>query len=447
LDQASEISYSFLSIGEGGLGLSLYHAMDEGILTLFKRFHQVFSLAYQRFRDIQKAEAQTREAQIEAALERVRSKALAMHNSHDISETSSAAFEELKKLGIHSIRSGVGLLTEGSHDAQVYASALAVDGRINALKTKRSMLDHPALISQYEQWKTQADFEQEMSGDELMSYYNHQFYQSANEAMHKANPGIKEYGCYFSFKDGLFYSWSDHPYSDAEKNILQRFRSIIALTFRRYLDLQNAEAQARESRIQLALERVRARTMAMQRSEELADVAKLLFQQVKGLDITAWTTGFNIWNEDNTSYTDWLTSPSGEFLEPYSVDLTSHPAFTAMREARERGDDFFVSELQGEQITELYELLNKFGDKGQFQHMRDAGIQFPTRQFNHLVFGEQVSLLFITYDPCPEAWDIFKRFGKVFEQTYSRFLDLQKSEAQTRESQIQLAMERVRAKQ
>ena len=153
--------------------------MDEGILTLFKRFHQVFSLAYQRFRDIQKAEAQTREAQIEAALERVRSKALAMHDSHDISETSSAAFEELKKLGIHSIRSGVGLLTEGSHDAQVYASTLAVDGRINALTTKRSMLDHPALISQYEQWKKQADFEQEMSGDELMSYYNHQFYQSA----------------------------------------------------------------------------------------------------------------------------------------------------------------------------------------------------------------------------------------------------------------------------
>ena len=110
LDQASEVSYSFLSIGEGGLGLSLYQDMEEGILTLFKRFHQVFSLAYQRFRDIQKAEAQAREAKIEAALERVRSKALAMHDSHDISETSSAAFEELKKLGIHSIRSGVGLL-------------------------------------------------------------------------------------------------------------------------------------------------------------------------------------------------------------------------------------------------------------------------------------------------------------------------------------------------
>ena len=45
-----------------------------------------------------------------------------------------------------------------------------------------------------------------------------------------------------------------------------------------------------------------------------------------------------------------------------------------------------------------------------------------------------------------EEGGIFKRVGRVFEQTYTRFLDLQKAEAQARESQIQLAMERVRAR-
>jgi hypothetical protein len=43
LNAASEVSYYFLSIGEGGLGLSLYQAMDSGVLTLFRRFHQVFA--------------------------------------------------------------------------------------------------------------------------------------------------------------------------------------------------------------------------------------------------------------------------------------------------------------------------------------------------------------------------------------------------------------------
>ena len=35
------------------------------------------------------------------------------------------------------------------------------------------------------------------------------------------------------------------------------------------------------------------------------------------------------------------------------------------------------------------------------------------------------------------------RFGKVFQQAYTRFLDLQKAEAQAREAQIENALEKV----
>ena len=38
-----------------------------------------------------------------------------------------------------------------------------------------------------------------------------------------------------------------------------------------------------------------------------------------------------------------------------------------------------------------------------------------------------------------ELSQIFPRFAKVFEQTYTRFLDLQKAEAQAREAEIQLS--------
>src|SRR5665647_424137 len=70
----------------------------------------------------------------------------------------------------------------------------------------------------------------------------------------------------------------------------------------------------------------------------------------------------------------------------------------------------------------------------------------PKFQITHCAYFSQGYLVFITYEPVPEAHDIFKRFAKVFEQTYTRFLDLQKAEAQVRESQIQLALERVRAR-
>src|SRR5207237_3727760 len=71
------------------------------------RFAKVFEMTYRRFLDLEQAEAQAREAQIEAALERVRSKAMAMHNSADLSSAASVVFTELKKLGIKTIRSGI----------------------------------------------------------------------------------------------------------------------------------------------------------------------------------------------------------------------------------------------------------------------------------------------------------------------------------------------------
>ena len=62
---------------------------------------------------------------------------------------------------------------------------------------------------------------------------------------------------------------------------MKRFAKVFEQAYIRFLDLQKAEAQARESQIQLALERVRARTMAMQKSDELPETSLLLFQQVK----------------------------------------------------------------------------------------------------------------------------------------------------------------------
>lgn len=78
----------------------------------------------------------------------------------------------------------------------------------------------------------------------------------------------------------------------AEKlELLKRFRNVFNLSYQRYTDIALAEAQAREAQIQLALERVRARTMAMQQSNELTDAASLLFHQVKSLGVPHGVVG------------------------------------------------------------------------------------------------------------------------------------------------------------
>jgi signal transduction histidine kinase len=412
------------------------------------RFAIEFERTYTRFRDLQKAEAQAREAKIEAALERVRSRTMAMQRSAELAEVATVLFQQVKALGVPQWTCGFSIFEIDDKEFTWYPGS--ADGEILP-PNKIPLTEHPVFISFNESRKR---------GDELFVYEKGGEFQADHYRYMRSLPGGEEmyqntlkagitfpafqvdHIANFSHGNLVFITYEHFP---EMHDVFKRFAKVFDQTYTRFLDLQKAEAQAREAKIETALEKVRSRTMAMQRSDELADVAMLLFQQVKELGITAWTTGFNIWQADNASYIDWITGPTGDFLEPYSVDCTSHPVFRAIREARQRGEDFFVSFLEGEQIVETYELLNSFGDKGQFQKMLDSGIHFPTRQFNHFVFGAQVSLLFITYEPCPEGWDVFKRFGKVFEQTYTRFLDLKKAEAQARDAVKRASVDRVRA--
>ena len=77
--------------------------------------------------------------------------------------------------------------------------------------------------------------------------------------------------------------------------------------------------------------------------------------------------------------------------------------------------------------------------------MQASGIDRPSWQKLHCAYFSYGYLVMITQVPCPEE-DIFKRFARVFDQTYTRFLDLQKAEEQARESEVELALERVRSR-
>ena len=117
-----------------------------------------------------------------------------------------------------------------------------------------------------------------------------------------------------------------------------------------------------------------------------------------------------------------------------------------MDESRKRGDELYIYEKEGEVQADHYRYMMTLpGVRELLQGMLDAGLTIPTFQIDHYANFAYGNLIFITYEHFPEMHDIFKRFAKVFEQTYTRFLDLQKAEAQAREAQIEAALEKVRS--
>ncbi len=426
--------------------------LSEQGIQILKRFARVFEQAYIRFLDLQRAESQARESQIQLALERARTQSMIMQHSTELDDTLRVFHEQVLQLGIPSAFSFLWLPDE-EKDRHIFWAAWAEN---NSTVFKSKAINYPLDRNEPATAQCLIDWK---SNEPVVAY-------------HVPPPSVKGYFAAWSeliagveelkpenFSDGLYYVEAFMKYGcfgvmvknilpEDEKKILGRFAVEFERAYTRFLDLQKAEAQAREAQIELALERVRARTMAMQKSDELKDAAALLFQQVKTLGVPAYSCGFNIWQENEKTFTSWMSIQDGsDFNAIQNIPLTEDANFIHYVKSKQEGEQFFVLELRGERMQEHYRYLKTVpAFKAGFDYAESVGFDLPKTQIHYVANFSQGNLLFITLEPCPEFHDIFKRFAAVFEQTYTRFLDLQKAEAHAREAQIELALERVRGR-
>jgi signal transduction histidine kinase len=438
---APRIIHSDFYFKEGCLYVFSKRDLSAESLNVYHRFAAVFGQTYRRYQDLQKAEAQAREAQVEAALERVRAQTMAMHSSEDVGKCVVKMFSELTALGVdEGTRFGIGILNHDNENNQLWTARKNGD-EVNLHIGNIDMASHPLLKSARKAWKAQVPFHKYvLEGEDLLNYY-----QMLNNAPdYKIQIPIeklpqKEIQHCFIFEHGFFYAFSPIEFQPELIQVTKRFSALFEQTYRRYLDLVKAESQAREAQIQLALERVRANTMAMQRSEELSEVSYLLNKQVVELGIPTRGCAFNIYNEHDS--TEWFSDLEGT-LPPYQTPREY--ILKEYYEAGQRGESLLVDEFSGDRIKELYQYFasrNNTGNEAIDKHLAKA----PEFQINHMAYFKYGYLLFVTLVPAPEAHDVFKRFAKEFEQTYTRFLDLQKAEAQALEAIKRASVDRVRA--
>jgi hypothetical protein len=416
----------------------------QGIIS---RFASVFNQTYTRFLDLQKAEAQAREAQIEASLERVRAHAMGLRDSGELQKIITIIFEELNKLGISLSESSIFIVKDNTRDFTCWTSSESAQ---LAESYSFPYFNHPILEKLWMDIKNKVSFREFIiESEELLEFSDMlftltDFKFAPDEYKNSFRSLNRVYVVQAMMKHGFLEVFGNEQLPDKFADVLKRFTNVVDLTYTRFLDLQKAEARAREAQIEAALERVRSRTMGMQRSDELKEAAVLLFQQLVSLGVPAFGTGFNIWDDDRKFATAWMGGH--DRMQPPFKTSTSEDIFLRIYKTAERGESLFVEEQGGEALNIHYKYMNSIpAFKEIADKMAAVGQTFPAFQIMHCAFFSQGYLMFITFEPVPDAYEIFKRFAKVFEQTYTRFLDLQKAEKQAREAQIELSLERIRA--
>ena len=157
---------------------------------------------------------------------------------------------------------------------------------------------------------------------------------------------------------------SKAPLNEQQKSIMERFAGVFNIAYTRFLDLQKSEAQAREAQIEAALERVRSRTMGMQKSEELKEVIQVVYEQFVHLNILIEHTGFIMDYKVRDDMHIWLAD---QHEVPFQVTIPYFDCahWNSFNEAKEKGMDFFANHLSFEEKNRFYQNLLKGESKVQ----------------------------------------------------------------------------------
>jgi signal transduction histidine kinase len=246
------------------------------------------------------------------------------------------------------------------------------------------------------------------------------------------------------FSNGFIAFTSPDTQVEETVQLLERFAAVFNLTYTRFVDLQKAESQAREATIEVALERVRSRTMAMQKSDELAETAAVLFRQLILLGIEPNRLYIGIIKDDDGHIEFWVTDEDGSKVSTqFTGDTRKNESMKKMYDGWKQENKSLTINMQGKELEKYFhylaEDLNVPFKKGLSQKRRIQSIAFFGKGFIGIA----------SPDVQPEETTfLLERFAAVFNLTYTRFNDLKIAEAhaiQAEEDLIKLQTEKKRA--
>ncbi len=424
---------------------------DQQILI---QFAKVFDQTYTRFLDLKRAEAQARDAQIEFALERVRSQTMAMRHSDDIYLVSTVLFQEIGDLGIYNLRCGVLNIFDDPPRCEVWPSMLEENTDILHLIGRLEMTIHPMLEGIFTAWQQQEEiFQYELFGEDSKKFYQTIANAPDYHLPFDENPDRQVCNA-FVFSEGALFSFTPDYMDEEAYRIWERFRGAFSFAYSRYKDLLQAEAQAREAQIEGSLERIRARAMALRESDELRQVIALIYRELEKFDLDLYDSNILLLDIQKKEHTMWGSGFDGINLPPsFTIPHYDHAYFNQVfddvthYESLAEADKFRVVRLHGDLLRDLHQFyITKTEIRNAPRAFLEEFLSFDDITISYVVMEHGVLEVASGSRLPGEAEDILRRFAKAFELTYTRFLDLKRAEAQARDAQIEAALERVRSR-
>ena len=419
----------FSDFSGGSLIMVSMQEPSEEEKNLQKRSASVFNLAYKRFLDLKKAEAQTRQARIEAALEKVRSASMAMHQSEGLINVITVVFEQFHSLGIDLDLCFINVFQDNSKDFQAWTATGAGSCHLAIVP----YFNHEFMSRMADAREKEEVFYTQLMSKRSKDRFMDHFYQTVKLKIPQKRKnyiargaGMAASVCLLKDVSITLSNYRGIVYGEEDNQILRRISKVFEQSYTRFLDLKQAEAQAREAQIEASLERVRAKAMAMHSSEDLTETVGQLFHELNSLNVSLLRCGVGRIHKDKRCdiYTFSSTKKGAPVPVVGKVVLMGHPVLDGYFQSWEKQEEFHAV-LKGASLKKYYQALKAdYKLPGKQDSQVQYGYSFP--------FSAGCLYTFTETELTEEELSIFRKFTSVVGLTYMRFLDLQDAEAQAR---------------
>jgi signal transduction histidine kinase/DNA-binding response OmpR family regulator len=416
---------------------------------------QALSLGYLRFLDLQTTEQRNRSLEIEAALERVRSRALGMQGSNELSDLTSVLFEQFRGLGHELVHAVITVYDEASATREWWVEF--VDGRKYHEKTPA----RPVLDSRLREINEESDriqgtgatwFLLDLEGEDLRGWLRGLFKaagssdQEIKQILQATPERVVQHRVFH--ERGYVGFGLGQRLGEEDLAVAKRFTDVFDFAYGRFLELQAIEASNRSLAVEAALERVRAQALGMQSSDQLSGLTSILFEQFCGLGYPVRSLAIALQDSTFTTKEFWVEYEDGrkfyrQMPGVYGPRLRETAEET--NRARSTGEAWCVFERQGEELREWVRELHQTAGSSA-EDTEEAVRLAPERAVIYRVFYQRGFIEFGIKD-CLADGDlaVAKRFTDVFDFAYGRFLELQAAEEHQRQAERERSVERVRA--
>ena len=383
--------------------------------------------------------SKNRDLEIEAALEKIRSCSLTMYRSDKLQEVVVVVFEKLKELGlVFDGGAGIQLFTENSKDSILWvASPGQIDSpsRVNLPYDEADFTDNPIILDVWHAKETgEAIYNKTYTRDEKNRYFHYVFKhndlvqipQFLRDEIYKTLSYTQAF-VVEKHSGVIANSWSGEVFPPDEFDVFKRIAKVFEQAYIRFLDLQKAEASAKEAIRQAALDRVRAEIAAMRTVGDLQRITPIIWQELRILGIAFIRCGVFIMDDPAQQIHTFLSTPDGNAIASFHLDYAASPPMTDVV-AHWHQNLPYTSHWNSTEFTAIADsLLQQEGVAARAQYL--AGLPHEGIYPHFLPFRQGMLYVGNTQGLTDEEMHTVQSVADAFATAYARYEDFNRLEA------------------